>query len=139
LARSAYRKAPRYVVFSTPLLPSPSYPPNIFLSTLFSNTLSLCSSLSVSNQFSYPLKAKGKIILQLKCGKISYRNRDILRKEFEVWTKCLAAAAQETTIAMNSSSADHYQQLVRSPTNMTCHLLVLLVGVTIRCRKTRGR
>jgi hypothetical protein len=100
----------------------------------------------VSDQVSYPLKAKGKIILQLKCGKINYRNRDILHKEFEVWTKCLAAAAQ--TLYMYSDrddncheqcSADHYQQLVRSPTNMTCHLLVLLVGVTIRCRKTRGR
>ena len=34
---------------------------NIYLSTLFSNTLSLCSSLSVSDQVSHPYKTKGKV------------------------------------------------------------------------------
>jgi hypothetical protein len=34
--------------------------PNILLSTLFSNTLSLCSSLSVRNQVSHPYKTTGK-------------------------------------------------------------------------------
>jgi hypothetical protein len=34
--------------------------PNILLSTLFLNTLSLCSSLSVRDQVSHPYKAKGK-------------------------------------------------------------------------------
>jgi len=37
--------------------------PNILLSTLFSNTLSLRSSLSVSNQVSHPYKTTGKIII----------------------------------------------------------------------------
>ena len=37
--------------------------PNIFLSTLFSNTLSLCSSLSVSNQVPHPSKTAGTIIV----------------------------------------------------------------------------
>jgi hypothetical protein len=37
--------------------------PNILLSTLFSNTLSLCSSLSVRDQVSHPYKITGKIIL----------------------------------------------------------------------------
>jgi hypothetical protein len=37
--------------------------PNIFLSTLFSNTLSLCSSLSVRDQVSHPYKTTGKIII----------------------------------------------------------------------------
>ena len=37
--------------------------PNIFLSTLFSNTLSLCSSFSVSDQASHPYKTTGKITL----------------------------------------------------------------------------
>src|SRR5215468_10498431 len=34
--------------------------PNILLSTLFSNTLSLCSSLSVRDQVSHPYKTTGK-------------------------------------------------------------------------------
>jgi hypothetical protein len=34
--------------------------PNILLSTLFSNTLSLCSSLSVRDQVSQPYKTTGK-------------------------------------------------------------------------------
>ena len=37
--------------------------PNILLSTLFSNTLSLHSSLIVSNQVSHPYKTTGKIIV----------------------------------------------------------------------------
>jgi len=37
--------------------------PNILLSTLFSNTLSLCSSLNVSDQVSYPYKTTGKIVV----------------------------------------------------------------------------
>jgi len=37
--------------------------PNIFLSTLFSNTLSLRSSLSVSDQVSHPYRTTGKIII----------------------------------------------------------------------------
>jgi len=36
--------------------------PNIFLSTLFSNTLSVCSSLNVRHQISQPHKTTGKII-----------------------------------------------------------------------------
>ena len=46
---------------------SPVYPallvPNIFLNTLFSNTLSLHCSLNVSNQFSHPYKTIGKIVV----------------------------------------------------------------------------
>ena len=37
--------------------------PNILLNTLFSNTLSLCSSLSVSDQVSHQYKTTGKIIV----------------------------------------------------------------------------
>ena len=37
--------------------------PNILLSTLFSNTLSLCSSLNVSDQLSHPCKTTGTIIV----------------------------------------------------------------------------
>jgi hypothetical protein len=37
--------------------------PNILLNTLFSNTLSLRSSLNVSDQVSHPYKITGKIIV----------------------------------------------------------------------------
>jgi hypothetical protein len=37
--------------------------PQIFLNILFSNTLSLHSSLSLSNQVSHPYKTIGKIIV----------------------------------------------------------------------------
>jgi len=37
--------------------------PNILLNTLFSNTLSLCSSLNVKDQVSHPYKTRGKIIV----------------------------------------------------------------------------
>jgi hypothetical protein len=37
--------------------------PNVLLSTLFSNTLSLRSSLNVSDQVSHPYKTKGKVIV----------------------------------------------------------------------------
>jgi hypothetical protein len=37
--------------------------PNILLSTLFSNILSLCSSLNVRAQVSHPYRTTGKIIV----------------------------------------------------------------------------
>jgi hypothetical protein len=51
----------------TQLPPLPCYPallgPNILLSTLFSNTLSLHSSLNVSDQVSHPYNTTGRIIV----------------------------------------------------------------------------
>jgi hypothetical protein len=44
------------------VMSSDSYP-NIFLSTLFSNILNLCSYLSVRDQISHQYKTAGKIIL----------------------------------------------------------------------------
>ena len=43
--------------------------PNILLSSLFSNTLSLCSSLNVSDQVSHPYKTTGKSLVL--CTRIS--------------------------------------------------------------------
>jgi hypothetical protein len=40
---------------------SPLFGPNILLSTLFSNTLSLCSSLNIKGKVSHPYKTTGKI------------------------------------------------------------------------------
>ena len=39
--------------------------PNVLLNTLFSNTLSLRSSLSVSHQFSHPYKKTGRIVRKM--------------------------------------------------------------------------
>ena len=48
--------------------------PNIFLSTLFSNTLSLCSSLNVRDQALHPCKTIGKIkVLQILIYIFRYR------------------------------------------------------------------
>jgi len=54
--RSTYHKAPHYVVFSHFPVTLSLLGPNILLNTLFSNILSLPSSLSVSDQVSHPYK-----------------------------------------------------------------------------------
>jgi hypothetical protein len=46
-----------------PLVTSILFGPNIFLSTLFPDTLSLCSSLNVKDEISYQYKTTGKIVL----------------------------------------------------------------------------
>jgi len=46
--------------------------PNMLLNTLISNTLSLSSSLIVSDQVSHPYKATGKIVLLLKFNKLQF-------------------------------------------------------------------
>jgi hypothetical protein len=48
--------------FVHPPASSSLFSPNIFLGTIFSNILSLCSSLNVRNQFSHPYRSTGKII-----------------------------------------------------------------------------
>ena len=45
------------------LVTSPLLGPNILRNTLFSNTLSLCSSFSVSDRVSHPYKTTGRIIV----------------------------------------------------------------------------
>jgi hypothetical protein len=50
------------VVFSPPPVTSSLLGPNILLNTLFSNTLSLCSFLNVSDQVSHPYKITDKIV-----------------------------------------------------------------------------
>jgi hypothetical protein len=62
VVRSTNREAPRYAA-SPPPVTSSLFGPNILLSTLFSNILSLCSSLNVREQVSHPYKTIGKIIV----------------------------------------------------------------------------
>jgi hypothetical protein len=60
LGNSTSYEAPRYAVFLQPLITS-SFCPNILLSTLFSNILSVCSSLNVRDQVSHPSKSQAKV------------------------------------------------------------------------------
>jgi hypothetical protein len=58
--------------------------PNIFLSTLFSNALSLCSSLNVRDQVSHPYRTRGKIIvlgLKAHCKKKETVCYDMLHRD----------------------------------------------------------
>jgi hypothetical protein len=47
------------------IMQSSLFGPNILLSTLFSNTLSLCSSLNVGDLVLHPYRTTGKIIVIL--------------------------------------------------------------------------
>jgi hypothetical protein len=49
--------------FYHPPTTSSLFGPNVLLSTLFSNTLSLCSSLNVRDNVSHPHRTTGKIII----------------------------------------------------------------------------
>jgi hypothetical protein len=49
--------------FLQPPVTSSLFGPSILLNTLFSNTLSLCSSLNVRDQVSHPYRTTGKIIV----------------------------------------------------------------------------
>jgi len=60
LTRTVFGEAPHYAIFSS-LLPFPAFLcPNILLSTLFSNTLNICSFLGVTEQVSCPWKTMDK-------------------------------------------------------------------------------
>ena len=60
LDKSTDHNATRYVVFSTSPFALSQLGPNIFLITLFSNIISLCSSLSVTDQVAHPYKTTGQ-------------------------------------------------------------------------------
>jgi hypothetical protein len=62
LVRSRIYEARDYAIFSGLLSLPPSYAhTNIPLSTPFSNTLRLCTSLNVTDQVSHPYKTTGKL------------------------------------------------------------------------------
>jgi hypothetical protein len=58
--------------------------PNIRLSTLFSNTLSLCASLNVGDKISHPYKATDKIIV---LHTLIFMFLDSKRKDKRFWTE----------------------------------------------------
>jgi hypothetical protein len=53
----------KFCSFLQPPVTSSLFDPNILLNTLFSNTLSLCSSLNVRDQVSHPYRTTDKIIV----------------------------------------------------------------------------
>ena len=61
--RSTHNQAPHFVVFLHSPVTSSLLGPNILLSTLFSNTLSLRSFLNMSDQVLHPYKTTGKIVV----------------------------------------------------------------------------
>jgi len=60
--RSTNHLAPHYAAYSTPIT-SYLLGPNILLSILFSNILSLCPSHIVSDQVSHPYETTGRVIV----------------------------------------------------------------------------
>jgi len=60
---STDHKMSHYVIFPTPPITTSITGQIIFLSTLFPNTLSLCSLLTVGDHISHPYRTKGKIII----------------------------------------------------------------------------
>ena len=61
LMRSTIRGVPYYAIFAIPPFFFSVLCPNVFPSTLFSNTFTLCSSLSMRDQVSYPCKTTREI------------------------------------------------------------------------------
>jgi hypothetical protein len=61
---------------------------NILLSTLFSNTLSLYSSLNVRDRVSHPYRPTGKIILLYILISDTYRIKRHQCREHTAWGKC---------------------------------------------------
>jgi hypothetical protein len=57
--------------------------PNIPLSTLFSDSLSLCSSFSLKDQVSHTYKATGKIVIPFSRA---FKQQTGRKKKF--WTEC---------------------------------------------------
>jgi hypothetical protein len=59
--------------------------PNILLRTLFSNTLSLCSSLNLRHQVSHPYRTTGKIIILYVLIFMFLHSK---REDKKLWTEC---------------------------------------------------
>jgi len=82
--------------------------PNIFLSTLFSNTLILCSSLDVTDQLSHPDKTTGKIIVLFYLNFIFLDSKPEDKRFCTDWFQ----ASPESTNCIQPIFNQHVEQLV---------------------------
>jgi hypothetical protein len=73
--------------------------PNILLRTLFSNTLSLCSSLSVRDQVSHPYKTTGRIMVLYI---LTFMFLDRRRDDKRLWTEWWQAFPEFSALAVTS-------------------------------------
>jgi hypothetical protein len=95
-----------YKLWSSPLCsflhsPVTSSPlgPNILLSTLFSNTLNLCSSLNVTDQVSHPYKTAGRITVLCV---LTFTFLDSRREDRRLWTQWQQAFPEFSLLLISS-------------------------------------
>jgi hypothetical protein len=77
-------------VFLQPLITSSLVSQDIHLSTLFSNTICLCSSLEVTGEVSHPYKPTGKMICFVYSNFYGFRKMTKRQKVLEQWYAALS-------------------------------------------------
>jgi hypothetical protein len=118
------------LLFNSPLRPPVTLfilGPNILLSTLFSNTLSLCSSLNVRDQVSHPHRTTGKILHSQMFTFLESR-----REDRRFWTEWLQALPEFTLLLISSKIKFWFVTVVPKHTN--CETLSSSLLVIFMCR-----
>jgi hypothetical protein len=85
--------------FSPPSRHSVPFDPNILLNTLFSNTLSLCSSLTVRDHVPHLYRTTGKIIV---LNILTFTFFDSRRKDRKFWTEWYHALPEFNLLLISS-------------------------------------
>jgi hypothetical protein len=85
--------------FLQPPVASSLLDPHILLNNLFSNTLSLCSSLNVRDQVSHPCRTTGKIIV---LNTLIFKVLDSRREDKRFWTEWWKALPEFNFLLISS-------------------------------------